>query len=572
MVKWNFNPLTNEQEQQKEQIAKDLGINPVLAQLLVQRGVATPEEARHFFHPRLSDLHDPFLMKDMDKAVDRLNEALQSRERILIYGDYDVDGTTAVSLVYKFIGQFHSDLLFYLPDRDNEGSGISYKGINYAVENGCSLIIALDCGIKAIEKVDYAKEHGVDFIICDHHTTDDRIPDAVAVLDPKRNDCDYPYKHLCGCGVGFKFMQAFAMSNGLGQSSLFAMLDFVAVSIASDIVPITGENRVMAYYGLKQLNTHPSLGLKNVIKIAGLAGKDIQISDIVLKIGPRINASGRIQQARDAVELLVAKDKNFAWQRCLEIDHQNDVRKDLDKTITEEALEKLKADATVESKSSVVVYDPDWHKGVIAIVASRLSEKYYRPAVVLTKSNGMVTGSARSIPGFDIYSAIESCRDLLENFGGHMYAVGLAMKEENLPVCEARFEQFVAENIQPDQRSPQVDIDAMLDFKDITPRFYKTLRQFNPFGPENNKPIFCTKGVLDSGYSKLVGKNNEHLKLDVRDGSSDTIINGIAFRQCAFYEPLRQNKPLAICYTLEDNKFNALQLMVRDIKLNEDAF
>ncbi|MBE6322016.1 MAG: single-stranded-DNA-specific exonuclease RecJ [Bacteroidales bacterium] len=572
MVKWNFNPLTNEQEQQKEQIAKDLGINPVLAQLLVQRGVATPEEARHFFHPRLSDLHDPFLMKDMDKAVDRLNEALQSRERILIYGDYDVDGTTAVSLVYKFIGQFHSDLLFYLPDRDNEGSGISYKGIDYAVENGCSLIIALDCGIKAIEKVDYAKEHGVDFIICDHHTTDDRIPDAVAVLDPKRNDCDYPYKHLCGCGVGFKFMQAFAMSNGLGQSSLFAMLDFVAVSIASDIVPITGENRIMAYYGLKQLNTNPSLGLKNVIKIAGLAGKDIQISDIVFKIGPRINASGRIQQARDAVELLVAKDKNFAWQRCLEIDHQNDVRKDLDKTITEEALEKLKADATVESKSSVVVYDPDWHKGVIAIVASRLSEKYYRPAVVLTKSNGMVTGSARSIPGFDIYSAIESCRDLLENFGGHMYAVGLAMKEENLPAFEARFEQFVAENIQPDQRSPQVDIDAMLDFKDITPRFYKTLRQFNPFGPENNKPIFCTKGVFDSGYSKLVGKNNEHLKLDVRDGSSDTIINGIAFRQCAFYEPLRQNKPLAICYTLEDNKFNALQLMVRDIKLNEDAF
>ena len=572
MVKWNFNPLTNEQEQQKEQIAKDLGINPVLAQLLVQRGVATPEEARHFFHPRLSDLHDPFLMKDMDKAVDRLNEALQSRERILIYGDYDVDGTTAVSLVYKFIGQFHSDLLFYLPDRDNEGSGISYKGIDYAVENGCSLIIALDCGIKAIEKVDYAKEHGVDFIICDHHTTDDRIPDAVAVLDPKRNDCDYPYKHLCGCGVGFKFMQAFAMSNGLGQSSLFAMLDFVAVSIASDIVPITGENRVMAYYGLKQLNTNPSLGLKNVIKIAGLAGKDIQISDIVFKIGPRINASGRIQQARDAVELLVAKDKNFAWQRCLEIDHQNDVRKDLDKTITEEALEKLKADATVDSKSSVVVYDPDWHKGVIAIVASRLSEKYYRPAVVLTKSNGMVTGSARSIPGFDIYSAIESCRDLLENFGGHMYAVGLAMKEENLPVFEARFEQFVAENIQPDQRSPQVDIDAMLDFKDITPRFYKTLRQFNPFGPENNKPIFCTKGVFDSGYSKLVGKNNEHLKLDVRDGSSDTIMNGIAFRQCAFYEPLRQNKPLAICYTLEDNKFNALQLMVKDIKLNEDAF
>jgi single-stranded-DNA-specific exonuclease len=462
--------------------------------------------------------------------------------------------------------------LFYLPDRDNEGSGISYKGIDYAVENGCSLIIALDCGIKAIEKVDYAKEHGVDFIICDHHTTDDRIPDAVAVLDPKRNDCDYPYKHLCGCGVGFKFMQAFAMSNGLGQSSLFAMLDFVAVSIASDIVPITGENRVMAYYGLKQLNTNPSLGLKNVIKIAGLAGKDIQISDIVFKIGPRINASGRIQQARDAVELLVAKDKNFAWQRCLEIDHQNDVRKDLDKTITEEALEKLKADATVESKSSVVVYDPDWHKGVIAIVASRLSEKYYRPAVVLTKSNGMVTGSARSIPGFDIYSAIESCRDLLENFGGHMYAVGLAMKEENLPAFEARFEQFVAENIQPDQRSPQVDIDAMLDFKDITPRFYKTLRQFNPFGPENNKPIFCTKGVFDSGYSKLVGKNNEHLKLDVRDGSSDTIMNGIAFRQCAFYEPLRQNKPLAICYTLEDNKFNALQLMVRDIKLNEDAF
>jgi single-stranded-DNA-specific exonuclease len=569
---WHIKTLTSEEQSAAERLTAELDISPLAGRLLASRGLRTGAEARAYIRPSLESLHDPFLMRDMGSAVDRLVRAIDSHERIMVYGDYDVDGTTAVALMYSFLKTQTDNLCYYIPDRYTEGYGISIKGVDTAKADGCTLVIALDCGIKAVDKIAYANSLGIDFIVCDHHTPGDIIPEAVAVLNMKRQDCLYPFKELSGCGVGFKLVQAYILRRGMDMQQAYRLLPLLAMSIASDIVPITGENRVMAYYGLKQLNTNPSLGLKNVIKIAGLAGKDIQISDIVFKIGPRINASGRIQQARDAVELLVAKDKNFAWQRCLEIDHQNDVRKDLDKTITEEALEKLKADATVESKSSVVVYDPDWHKGVIAIVASRLSEKYYRPAVVLTKSNGMVTGSARSIPGFDIYSAIESCRDLLENFGGHMYAVGLAMKEENLPAFEARFEQFVAENIQPDQRSPQVDIDAMLDFKDITPRFYKTLRQFNPFGPENNEPIFCTKGVFDSGYSKLVGKNNEHLKLDVRDGSSDTIINGIAFRQCAFYEPLRQNKPLAICYTLEDNKFNALQLMVRDIKLNEDAF
>lgn len=570
MVKWNYVPLTEEQEQQKQLIAEDLEIHPVIAQLLVERGVTTPNGARSFFHPQLSDLNDPFLMKDMDKAVDRLNMALQRKERILVYGDYDVDGTTAVALVYKFIGKFHSELLFYLPDRDNEGSGISYKGIDYASENGCSLIIALDCGIKAVEKVEYAKQRGIDFIICDHHTADDSIPAAVAVLDPKRSDCHYPYKHLCGCGVGFKLMQAFCISNGLEQSALFSMLDLVAVSIASDIVPITGENRVLAYYGLRQLNLSPSLGLKNVIKIAGLTNKEIHISDIVFKIGPRINASGRIQQARDAVELLVAKDEQFAWQRCLEIDHQNDVRKDLDKTITEAALRKLKNDTSIDGRSSVVVYDPDWHKGVIAIVASRLSERYYRPTVVLTKSNGVVTGSARSIQGFDIYSAIESCRDLLETFGGHIYAVGLSMKEENLPQFIDRFEGYVAENILPEQRCPQIDIDAILKFGDISPQFYRILKQFSPFGPENSVPVFCTKDVFDAGYSKLVGKNNEHIKLDVKDNSCDDIINGIAFRKGDFFTPLKSGRHISLCYTLEENKFNLMQLMVKDIKLDDN--
>lgn len=570
MVNWNFFTLTNRQKDQKEQIAKDLGIYPVLAQLLVQRGVENTHEARCFFHPRLTDLHNPFLMRDMDKAVERLNDALRMRESILIYGDYDVDGTTAVSLVYKYLRQFHQEVLYYLPDRDNEGSGVSYQGIDYAREHGCSLIITLDCGIKAVEKVEYAKQFGIDFIICDHHNADEKLPDAVAVLDPKREGCPYPYKHLCGCGVGFKFMQAFAQSNGIETNSLIAMLDLVAVSIASDIVPITGENRILAYYGLKQLNANPSLGLKNVIRIAGLANKEMLISDIVFKIGPRINASGRIKQARDAVELLIANDAEFARQRCQEIDHQNDVRKGLDKSITEEVLEKLKKDESQKEKASVVVYDPNWHKGVIAIVASRLSEKFYRPTIVLTQSNGVITGSARSVPGFDIYAAVESCKDLLENFGGHIYAVGLAMKEENLELFTERFEEYVRQNIKPEQQMPQIDIDAYLDFSDITPRFCRLLRQFNPFGPENAKPIFCTKGVVDAGNTHLVGRENEHLKLEVTDGSGSSVINGIAFRKGAYLQPIKEGKPVSICYTIEETRFNSVQLMVQDIKVDEE--
>ncbi len=572
--KWNFYSLTNEQEQQKQTLATELSISPVLAQLLVQRGITTFEEAKKFFRPQLHDLHDPFLMKDMDKAVERLNKALRNKEKILVYGDYDVDGTTAVALVFKVLKGIYSDVDFYLPDRFKEGYGVSYDGINYAAENGFSLIIALDCGIKAIEKIDYALERGIEFIICDHHTPDPELPKAVAVLNPKRPDCEYPYEHLCGCGVGFKFMQAFAASNAIPFSKLVPLLDFVAVSIASDIVPITGENRILAYYGLKQLNSNPNLGLKSIIDLIGLAGKEITISDVVFKIGPRINAAGRITSALEIVELLVANDEKFAKERCLEIDDHNTARKDLDKSITDEALAVLENDNDFESKKSIVVYNSTWSKGVVGIVASRLSENHCRPTIVLTLTNGIVSGSARSVPGFDIYKAIESCKDLLENFGGHMYAAGLSMKEENVEAFSLRFEAFVQENILPEQLHSQIDIDVEIDFKEITPKFFRVLKQFNPFGPDNMKPVFCTRRVYDYGRSSLVGKDKEHLKMELVDSTaSQVVMNGIAFRMSEFYEQLKASRSLDICYTVEENTFNgntSIQLMIRDIKANED--
>lgn len=570
--KWNLYSLTKQQEEQKEQLAKELEISPVLTQLLVQRGITSFDEAKKFFRPQLADLHDPFMMKDMDKAVDRLNQALRQKERILIYGDYDVDGTTAVALVFKFLKQFYSDLDFYIPDRYNEGYGISFTGIDYAVNNGFSLIISLDCGIKAVEKINYALERGVDFIVCDHHVPDDELPHAVAVLDPKRLDCAYPYKHLCGCGVGFKFMQAFAINNEIDITTLYPFLDFVAVSIASDIVPITGENRILAFYGLKQLNQNPSLGLKTITDITGLTEKEITISDIVFKIGPRINASGRIQLAREVVELLVTNDVPFAKKRCEEIDQHNQTRKDLDKSITDNAISMLESDESTKSRKSIVVYNPDWHKGVIGIVASRLSENYYRPTVVLTHSNGFITGSARSVPGFDIYKAIESCRDLLENFGGHMYAAGLAMKEENVEEFKRRFDEFVGNNILPVQTQPQIDIDVEIQFKEITPKFFRILKQFSPFGPENMKPVFCTRKVFDYGTSRLVGKEQEHLKLELLDSSCETVMSGIAFRMFEYNDYLKASNPLDICYTLEENNFNgntSIQLMIKDMSASE---
>lgn len=572
--RWNLYSLTDEQKEQKELLANELGISPILTQLLVQRGVTSFDEAKKFFRPQLADLHDPYLMKDMDKAVDRLNQALSNKEKVLIYGDYDVDGTTAVALVYKFLKQFYAGVDYYIPDRYNEGYGVSYAGIDFASQNGFSLIISLDCGIKAVEKVEYALEKGVDFIICDHHMPDAELPQAVAVLDAKRVDCNYPYEHLCGCGVGFKFMQAFAMSNDIDASLLYPLLDFVAVSIASDIVPITGENRILAYYGLKQLNQNPSMGLKTIIDITGLDGKEITISDIVFKIGPRINASGRIQLAREAVDLLVSNDLEFSKKRCAEIDQHNQTRKDLDKSITDEAIGMLSIDEELKDKNSIVVYNPDWHKGVIGIVASRLSEYHYRPTVVLTKSNGLATGSARSVPGFDIYKAIESCRDILENFGGHMYAAGLAMKEENIEEFTRRFEAFVQANILPDQTEPQIEIDVEIPFSEITPKFFRVLKQFNPFGPENMKPVFCSRRVFDYGTSRLVGKEQEHLKLELIDSSCESVMSGIAFRMFEFNEHLKALNPLDICYTLEENTFNgntSIQLMIKDIQVSESG-
>ncbi|HPD27210.1 MAG TPA: single-stranded-DNA-specific exonuclease RecJ [Paludibacteraceae bacterium] len=570
-TQWIFSPIDAQQEVLQQQIATELGVSPVIAKILVQRGITTFEEARLFFRPDLSQLHDPFLMKDMDKAVDRLNLALAKKEGILIYGDYDVDGTTAVALVYTLLQRYTSNIDFYIPDRYTEGYGISYQGIDYAKSNGYSLIIALDCGIKAIEKVDYAKKLGIDFIICDHHTPDDELPQAVAVLDSKRSDCTYPYEHLSGCGVGFKLMQAFAQNNNIDFSRLKPLLDLVVVSIASDIVPITGENRVLAYFGLKQLNENPRLGLKSIINLCGLTNKDITISDIVFKIGPRINASGRIQSAREVVELLVSRDADFAREKSDCINNYNDERRNIDKQTTEEA--KLLLGEIAQEQASIVIYNPEWHKGIVGIVASRLAEEYYRPTVVLTLANGFVSGSARSVTGFDIYKAIDSCRDLLENFGGHIYAAGLTLKESNLEEFKKRFEAYVQENILPEQKTPQIEIDSEITFKEITPKFFRILRQCGPFGPGNMKPVFCTRRVFDyEGNSRLVGRDQEHLKLEMVDSSCENVMNGIAFRMKDYNDDLKAFNPLDICYTIEENVFNgntSMQLQIRDIKLSQ---
>ena len=570
--KWNYQPPSQDVLNQRNKLVSEMGLNPVIALLLVQRGLTTAQEVKRFFRPSLSNLHNPFLMPDMEKAVQRLNKALGDKERILIYGDYDVDGTTAVSLVYKYLRPYSTNLDYYIPDRYDEGYGISLRSIQYAEEHGITLVIALDCGIKAIEKIAYAKERGIDFIICDHHMPDDELPDAVAVLDPKRADSNYPYEHLSGCGVGFKFMQAFGMNNHFPFSDIERLLELTAVSIASDIVPITGENRILAYYGLRQINSSPSMGLKGVIDVCGLSGKEITISDIVFKIGPRLNASGRMMNGKEAVDLLLAKDRSVVREKSESINQYNEERRELDKKITEEANEIINTIPNIEDKKAVIVYNPQWHKGVIGIVASRLTEKYYRPAVVLTKSSELVTGSARSIGGFDIYKAIEGCRDLLENFGGHTYAAGLSLKEENLPAFIERFQQLAAEDSHLAQMTPQIDIDALIDLKDINTKFMNDLKKMNPFGPNNQKPVFCTYEVKDYGTSKLVGHNQEHIKLEIIDGKSGTSpIHGIAFGMARYYAHIKQMKPFNICYTVEENTYNgnsSLQLQVKDIKLD----
>jgi len=568
--KWIYRSLNKQQIEIQTKLAEELSISPLLSMLLVQRDIFTFEDARSFFRPDLTNLHDPFLMTDMKKAVNRLTLAMQRNEKILIYGDYDVDGTTSVALVFKFLKQYYANVDFYIPDRYNEGYGISILGIDFAAENEFKLIVALDCGIKAVEKVQYALDLGVDFIICDHHTPDAILPSAVAVLDPKRDDCNYPYKHLSGCGVGFKLMQALAITNNIDFSQLTPLLDLVALSIASDIVPITGENRILAFFGLKQINSNPCIGLKGILDVCGLADKEITISDIVFKIGPRINASGRMKLASEAVQLLVSRDHAFAKEKSDTINEYNNDRKDLDKNITDEAIAIIAGDARYKERRSIVVYKSDWHKGVIGIVASRLSEEYYKPSIVLAVSNGLASGSARSVSGFDIYKAIDSCRDLLENFGGHMYAAGLSMKEENIPEFIERFEKFVAENILEDQTYPQIDIDAVLEFKDISPKFFRVLKQFGPFGPGNMKPVFVSKRVLDFGTSRLVGKEQEHLKMELVDSSSENVMNGIAFRMHEYNDDLKALNPLDICYTLDENYFNgntSIQLMIKDIRI-----
>ena len=568
--KWNYLPITPEQTEASLRLAKQLGISPILGRLLVERGIMTVAEARTFFRPQLPDLHDPFLMKDMDVAVDRLNKAMGRKERILIYGDYDVDGTTAVALVYKFIQQFYSNIDYYIPDRYDEGYGVSFKGVDYAEMTGVKLVIVLDCGIKAVEEVAYAKRKGIDFIICDHHVPDDELPQAAAILNAKCPGNTYPYEHLSGCGVGFKFMQAFAKSNGIGFHRLIPLLDLVAVSIASDIVPIMGENRILAYHGLKQINSNPSVGLKAIIDVCGLSDREITVSDIVFKIGPRINASGRIQNGKEAVDLLIEKDFSSALAKAGHINQYNETRKDLDKNMTEEANRIVVGLENFADRHSIVLFNEAWHKGVIGIVASRLTEIYYRPAVVLTRTSDMATGSARSVSGFDIYKAIEYCRDLLESFGGHTYAAGLSMKVENVPAFARRFEEFVARNILPEQMSAVIDINAEIDFKDITAKFFNDLKKFNPFGPENVKPVFCTHHVYDYGTSKVVGRGQEHIKLELVDNKSNNVMNGIAFGQSSHVRYIKTKRSFDICYTIEENthKRGEVQLQIEDIKPN----
>ena len=557
------------------QLSSELGVDPVLAELLVQRGVHTFEQARSFFRPNLDDLHDPFLMTDMDKAVERVHQAVSRSERILVYGDYDVDGTTAVSLVYSFLRRLTCQLDFYIPERYDEGYGVSYKGIDWAAENGFGLIITLDCGIKANEKVEYARERGIDVIICDHHLPENELPKAVAVLDPKREDCFYPFDDLSGCGVGFKLVQAYALKYGIAFETLVPLMDLLVVSIASDLVTVVGENRILAHYGLKQLNSNPCEGLSAMIQLSGLEPGHLTIDDIVFKIGPRINAAGRMESGRIAVELLTASDVDEAIRVGNEINEHNNERKNIDRRITQEALEMVESGKCLSSGKATIVYNPDWHKGVVGIVASRLVEAYYKPTIVFTMSqNGLVTGSARSVHGFDLYDAIESCSDLLENFGGHLYAAGLTLKEENLPTFCERIEKHISGTIIPEMQTPVVDIDTMLGFSQITPKFLRILKQFQPFGPGNSAPVFRTDNVYDNGMGRKVGAEGGHLKLElIQESQPYHHISAIAFNMADFFDHVKAGNPVDVCYSIVENYYrgtSSTQLRVKDLRKRDE--
>lgn len=552
-----------------EKLAKELNISPTLSMLLVQRGITSFDSARRYFRPSLEDLHDPFLMKDMDKAIIRLEEAFQNGEKIMVYGDYDVDGTTAVALVYSFIKTLYDEIDYYLPDRYKEGYGVSTQGIDYAAEHKFSLIIALDCGIKANDKVDYAKTLGIDFIICDHHRPGDELPAAVAVLDPKRADDSYPFDELSGCGIGFKLVQAYAQKHNIPFGELERYLDLVAVSTAADIVPIVDENRILVYYGLKWLNSNPRPGIKAILDLANVK-RELTVNDVVFVIGPRINAAGRIRDARQAVDLLISANQSDALFEGKNINEKNTERRELDLNITEHALQLVQHDSGFAQRKSTVLYHAEWHKGVIGIVASRLTERYYRPTIILTESNGMATGSARSVKDFDIYNAIESCSDLLEQFGGHMYAAGLTLKLENLEKFKERFEEVVAATIEEKSLVQEIEIDAELKLAEITPSFFNVLRQFAPFGPGNMNPVFRSDNIRDTGLSRIVGNN--HLKLNLADDETKRFgIDGIAFQMGQHYPFISRRIPFDICYTLEENSYNgktSIQLNVKDIKFH----
>ena len=584
--------IAQDVEQQKvKELSKAIGVDDKLATLLVQRGITTYNEAKDFFRPSLNQLHDPFLMKDMDKAVDRLVKAMKDGEKILIYGDYDVDGTTAVALIYTYLKNLinKKKIEFYIPDRYEEGYGISYKGIDYAADNGFGLVIVLDCGIKAVEKINYANERGVDFIICDHHRPGDEIPQAVAVLDSKRNDCGYPYKELSGCGVGFKLITGLSMRLGRPIEEVYELLDYVAVSIAADIVPITGENRILAFFGLKLLNKKPRPGIEAVLGHANIHRKEeysssemekqnvlereLTISDLVFLIGPRINAAGRLEKASDSVRLLIATNQNHAEKLAASINDLNVKRREFDNAITEEALSMIDADEKMRNAKSTVIFNENWHKGVIGIVASRLTDSYYRPTIVLTRSGNLITGSARSIKNFDIYDAIDNCSDLLEHFGGHKYAAGLSLKPENLEKFSERFEQYVSEHLDEDELIPELNVDIKMDFSNITPKFVRILKQFAPFGPGNLSPVFLTENVIASGYSRAVG-NKKHLKLTVtqRD-NTENVFAGIAFQKGDLFERIHSKEPFSMCYYIEENFWQGkttLQLNVKDIKFKNN--
>lgn len=557
-----------------KQLSAELGVDPVLATLLVHRGIRTFEEARSFFRPNLSDIHDPFLMKDMDKAVERLEKAVSGHEKVLVYGDYDVDGTTAVALVYSFIRRLTSSVDFYIPDRYDEGYGVSKKGIDWAAENGFRLIITLDCGIKAIDKVEYAASKGIDIIICDHHLPESELPAAVAVLDPKREDCHYPFDDLSGCGVGFKLVQAYSAKCGIPFESLLPLLDLLVVSIASDLVSVVGENRVLAHFGLKWLNEKPRVGLKAMISLANLEPEHITIDDIVFKIGPRINAAGRMESGRLAVELLTAEDDMTAMSIGTKINDNNNERKSIDREITKEALDMVQNGTCCTSENAVIVYGPEWNKGVVGIVASRLVEAYYKPTFVLTKSNGFITGSARSVRGFDLYDAISSCADLLENYGGHIYAAGLTMREENLAEFASRIDRYVSSHITKEMVTPVIDVDSEINFSQITPKFFRVLKQFQPFGPGNSSPVFLTRNVYDDGNGRKVGPGGQHLKLElIQESQPYHQVSAIAFNMAGSFEHIRNGNPVDVCYSIVENYYrgnSTLQLRIKDIHERED--